>query len=110
MPRKMLGAAAAAVAAEAPAEATLVVTTPGVLAHVAREGRDRIIEAARVPPAGGSRSTTRICTPHCTRRGIRPPLRGDWPADAFALALDGRVLAAVDPLGGFVEWRSRESA
>ncbi len=36
-----------ALAAEAPRDATLVVTTPGVLAHVPRAGREAIMDAAR---------------------------------------------------------------
>ncbi len=88
------------VAAQAPADATLVVTTPGVLAHVPFAGRRTIIDAARTAgrwitldaPALHDGWTTAIDT-------------AGWPSDSFALALDGHVLAAVDPLGGFVEWR-----
>jgi hypothetical protein len=102
-PRMIAGDAAdvlAEVAALAPAEATLVVTTPGVLAHVPAAGRRRIIESAR---AAGRWITMDAPALH---EGWNAPIdTGTWPSDAFALALDGEVLAAVDPLGGFVEWR-----
>ncbi|MFG6491222.1 DUF2332 family protein [Microbacterium sp. P03] len=89
-----------AVAEQAPRQATLVITTPGVLPHIPREGRGRLIDAVRSLPA-------RWVT-------IDPPtLHSEWhPAiDAsrchgFVLGLDGVPLAAVDPLGGFVEWRA----
>jgi hypothetical protein len=88
----------------APRDATVVVTTPGVLAHVPRPGRARIAAAASAAghwitlDAPGLHETVDI--------EWRPPLdAADWPNGAFALALDGRVLAAADPLGGSLEWR-----
>jgi len=89
-----------AVAADAPADATLVVTTPGVLPHIPRAGRDRLIGALRALDA--------------VWISIDPPgLHDAWvPAvDAstwggFVLGRDGIPLAAVDPLGAFVEWRA----
>jgi hypothetical protein len=89
----------AAVAASAPPDATLVVTTPGVLAHVPRIGRRRVIDAAR---AAGRWITLDAPSLH---DGWATPVPGDWPTGRFALALDGEVLAAVDPLGASVEWR-----
>jgi hypothetical protein len=87
------------VAAGAPADSTLVITTPGVLAHVPFAGRRRIIDSAR---AAGRWITLDAPALH---DGWNAPIDVDaWPADAFALALDGDVIAAVDPLGGFVEW------
>jgi hypothetical protein len=88
--------ALAELAASAPADATLVVTTPGVLAHVPRARRGAVIAAAR---AAGRWITL-----------DDPPLHEGWSAmpsprpGGFALALDGDVLAAVDPLGASVEW------
>lgn len=91
----------AAVAAAAPRDATLVVTTPGVLAHVPRARRAAVIDQAR---RAGRWITLDAPALH---DGWAEPLRADeWPADRFALALDGRVLAAVDPLGASVEWRA----
>jgi hypothetical protein len=87
-------------AALAPAGATLVVTTPGVLPHIPRAGRERLIDAVRALDA--------------VWITIDPPaLHGRWdPAvepgawDGFVLGRDGEPLAAVDPLGGFVHWRA----
>ncbi|MBU4465962.1 MAG: DUF2332 domain-containing protein [Actinobacteria bacterium] len=88
-------------AASAPPGATLVVTTPGVLAHVPWAARHTLIDVAR---AVGRWIT--IDAPGLHEGWNEPIDIAVWPADAFALALDGRVLAAVDPLGGFVEWRA----
>lgn len=86
----------AAAAARAPRDATLVITTPGVLAHIPRARRRRVIDAAR---AAGRWIT--IDAPGLHDGWTAPPQR--WPG-GFALALDGHVLAAVDPLGASVEW------
>jgi hypothetical protein len=98
-PRLVAGDGAAALpalAAQAPREATLVVTTPGVLAHIPRSGRTELIAAAR----GAGRWITLDA----------PGLHDGWtsaPAvrrDGFALALDGEVLGSADPLGAWVAW------
>ncbi|GAA3760198.1 hypothetical protein GCM10022240_11000 [Microbacterium kribbense] len=91
-----------ALAAQAPADATLVVTTPGVLAHVPRAGREQIAAAAG---AAGRWITMDAPGLHAALAGAWHPAvqAADWPDGAFALALDGRVLAAVDPLGAIVE-------
>ncbi|KHK98629.1 hypothetical protein LK09_06675 [Microbacterium mangrovi] len=86
-------------------EATLVVTTPGVLAHVPRAGRERIIAAAR--EAG--RWIT-LDAPSLHDAWTEPVDVDAWPRDGFALALDGDVLAAVDPLGGWIRWASERRA
>ncbi|MEL5992430.1 DUF2332 domain-containing protein [Microbacterium phosphatis] len=91
-----------AVAAQAPRGATLVVTTPGVLPYLPRARRDALIAALREP--GGWRDAVRWITLD------QPALHGAWtpPIDpqawpgGFALALDGRVLAAADPLGAWI--------
>jgi len=85
-----------ALAAQAPAGATLVVTTPGVLAHVPRAHRSTVIEAAR---AAGRWVT--LDAPDLHDGWTRRPetVRG-----GFALALDGEMLAEVDPLGAWVAW------
>ncbi|MFD1338870.1 DUF2332 domain-containing protein [Microbacterium lemovicicum] len=88
------------VAAQAPADATLVVTTPGVLPHIPRAGRERLLAGIRsldarwitVDPVGLHDTWT------------------DRVASGFALALDGRPLARVDPLGGSVEWQPEAAA
>lgn len=90
----------AAVAASAPPEATLVITTPGVLAHVPRARRAALISAAR---EAGRWITLDAPALH---DAWDAPIAENWPAHLFALALDGHVLAAVDPLGARVEWRT----
>jgi hypothetical protein len=96
------GAVLPQLAARAPQEATLVVTTPGVLAHVPRAGREQIVAAAR---AAGRWVTVDAPGLHSATRGTWHPApdADDWPNGTFALALDGQVIAAADPLGGIVE-------
>lgn len=89
-----------AMAAAAPADATLVVTTPGMLVYLPRARRLELIDRIRALDA-------RWIT-------IDPPALHDaWrPAvDAaafrgFAVALDGQVVADADPLGRWWEWRA----
>jgi len=85
-----------ALAAAAPADATLVVTTPGVLAHVPGPRRSAIVAAAR---AAGRWITLDAPSLHDAWTRLPEP----WPG-GFALALDGDVIAAVDPLGASVAW------
>lgn len=82
-------------------DATLVVTTPGVLAHVPRAGRERIIAAAQ---RAGRWITLDAPTLHGHWRPAIDPAA--WPEGGFALALDGEVLAAADPLGAWIRWRA----
>ncbi|MGP3534845.1 DUF2332 family protein [Microbacterium sp. RD1] len=86
----------AEVAVTAPRDATLVVTTPGVLAHIPRARRHDLIDRAR---AAGRWITLDEPGLHDGWDRIPEP----WPG-GFALALDGVVLAAVDPLGASVAW------
>lgn len=96
----------AAVAAQAPREMTLVVTTPGVLAHVPWGARTRIIETAR--SLHGHWITIDAPGLH---EAWHPPIAPEaWPADGFVLALDGAPLAAVDPLGAWVAWHGVPAA
>lgn len=90
----------AEVAEAAPAGATLVVQTPGVLAHVPWAARHDLIAAAR----GAGRWITLDAPALHEGWGSGSELDG-WPG-GFALALDGDVLAAADPLGGWLEWRA----
>ncbi|MCR2784087.1 MULTISPECIES: DUF2332 domain-containing protein [unclassified Microbacterium] len=93
----------ARVAALAPPETTLVVTTPGVLAHIPWARRQAAIAAAR---AAGRWVT--IDAPGLHDGWTRPIDLDAWPG-GFAVALDGEVLAAADPLGGWLEWRAEEA-
>ncbi len=86
------------VAAAAPADATLVVTTPGVLVHVPRVGRGALIEAVR---AAGRWITIDAIGTHDGWAPGEP----DAAPSGFAVALDGRIHAFADPLGGWWEWR-----
>jgi len=85
-----------ALAAEAPREATLVVTTPGVLAHVPRSGRVELIAAARRAGRWVTLDAPGLHDGWTTTPAVR---RG-----GFALALDGDVLGSADPLGAWVAW------
>ncbi|WP_091503186.1 DUF2332 domain-containing protein [Microbacterium sp. cf332] len=86
------------VAALAPADATLVITTPGVLVHIPREPRGQVIETAR---RLGRWLTIDAPATHDAWVGGGS---ADWP-DGFAVALDGEIDAAADPLGRWWEWR-----
>lgn len=91
---RVLGALAAA----APREATLVITTPGVLPHISREGRQRLIAAiAELPGRWIS-----IDPPgwHAPQHPASPTWEG------FVLSVDGMPRAEVDPLGASVRWRA----
>lgn len=96
--------ALAALAAEAPADATLVITTPGVLVHIPRAARNELVgRIARMP----ARWVT-IDPPGLLELWEPPVATADWPG--FVVALDGRVRAAADPLGRWWEWRAGISA
>jgi hypothetical protein len=83
----------------APREATLVITTPGVLPHIPRAGRHRLITTL----ASSSAAWITI-DPPTLHEAWHPVIdAAEW--DGFVLARDGRPLAAVDALGAFVEWR-----
>ncbi|QKJ18827.1 DUF2332 domain-containing protein [Microbacterium hominis] len=105
LPRIVAGDAAEpetlrALIASAPAGIPTVVTTPGVLPHVPRAGRERIRATLR-----GADVTWVTIDPPALDAAWHPPL----PIDAwggFVLARDAAPLASVDPLGAFVEWRA----
>lgn len=88
-----------ALAAAAPTDATLVITTPGVLVHIPRADRNALV--ARI-----SRLPARWITidPPGLLDVWEPPVDDAWPG--FVVAVDGRVRAAADPLGRWWEWRT----
>ena len=92
--------ALAALAARAPGGATLVVTTPGVLPHIPRAGRDRLIETLRALDV----VWISIDPPGLHDAWLPPVDPSTW--GGFVLGRDGVPLAAVDPLGASVEWRA----
>lgn len=95
----------AEVAASAPSHATLVITTPGVLAHIPRGARNALIARLRELPA---RWIT-IDAPLLHDAWI-PPVDADaWQQGdelSFVVALDGESRAAADALGRWWEWRT----
>ena len=87
-------------AASAPADATLVITTPGVLVHIPRAERTEL--AATI---GGLPAHWVTIDPPGLLDVWEPPVAVEtWPG--FVVAHDGRVRAAADPLGAWWEWRA----
>ena len=78
----------------APKDATVVITTPGVLPHIPREQRTRLIETIRDLPARW------ITIDHSSLHDAWDP--APEREAGFLLALDARPLAEVDPLGGWI--------
>lgn len=104
-------AALRALTEAAPPGIPVVVTTPGLLPHVPRAGRARLLGALTELMASGGRDVHWV--------SLDPPaLRHDewmsgvesagWPG--FVLRRDGAVLAAADPLGAWLEWRAGSGA
>lgn len=94
---------AGAVAA-APDGATLVITTPGILPHVPWADRERLFAALERTDA-----VWITIDPPGLHERWRPPVDpATW--GGFVLGVDGVPVAAVDPLGGFVEWRADAAA
>ncbi|MDQ0615737.1 hypothetical protein QF046_003378 [Microbacterium sp. W4I4] len=90
--------------ASAPAGATPVVMTPGMLVYLPRAQRASLIDRIR---ASGARWVT-IDAPGL-HDGWHPPV-DPGSFDGFAVALDGRVLSDADPLGRQWEWRTGGAA
>jgi len=94
----------AALAAAAPSDATLVITTPGVLVHIPRADRIELVDRIRALPA---RWVT--IDPPALLDVWQPAVdAASWPG--FVVALDGQVRAAADPLGRSWEWRAAIAA
>lgn len=91
-------------AALAPDGVRLVVTTPGVLPHIPRKGRERLIRTL-----SGFDAVWISIDPPGLHDAWHPSVDGaTW--GGFVLGRDGTPLAAVDPLGAFVEWRADDRA
>ncbi len=90
----------------APAGATIVVTTPGLLPHVPRAGRERLLDTLAALRECEERRVNWVSLdpPALHERWTTPVDPSSWPG--FVLSIDGRVLAAADPLGAWVEWRA----
>lgn len=89
-----------ALAAAAPPEATLVITTPGVLVHLPRDRRSALIDRIRAREA----HWVTIDPPGLLDVWEPAVDAGAWPG--FVVALDAEVRAAADPLGAWWEWRA----
>lgn len=87
-------------AATAPADATLVITTPGVLVHIPRAERTELVATIAGLPA----HWVTIDPPGLLDVWEPPVAAETWPG--FVVAHDGRVRAAADPLGAWWEWRA----
>lgn len=93
-----------AVASAAPRDATLVITTPGVLVHIPRVHREALV--GRI---GAMRARWITIDPPALLDVWTPPIDpATWPD--FVVALDGRVRASADPLGRRWEWRDGSSS
>ncbi|WP_029258669.1 MULTISPECIES: DUF2332 domain-containing protein [unclassified Microbacterium] len=92
-----------ALAADAPGNATLVITTPGVLVHIPRAQRNALV--ARIAALDARWIT--IDPPGALDVWVPSVDADGWPG--FVVAIDGRVRAAADPLGGWWEWRTSPS-
>jgi len=93
-----------ALAAEAPADATLVVLHSAVLAYVPDEA-----ERAAFADAVAALDAVWLANepPGLLTRGSPPP--APWPSGRFLLAQDARPLAWTDPHGAALEWVAREA-
>lgn len=83
------------IVARAPSDATVVVTTPGVLPHVPRGARGRLIDIIRGLDA-------RWVTLDSPRTHDAWSASVDPAGDGFVLALDGQPIARADPLGAWL--------
>lgn len=93
----------AALAARAPADATLVVISSGVLVYLVRAERDAFASAVRSMDARWLSLEAAGLFPAVAEQVTRAT--GLESLDGrFALALDDRALALVGPHGQFVEW------
>lgn len=88
----------------APAGATIVVTTPGLLPHVPRAGRERLFDTLGALRSERGVNWISLDPPTLHDRSSTPVAPEGWPG--FVLSLNRRVLAAADPLGAWVEWRA----
>jgi hypothetical protein len=91
-------------AAAAPGDATLVITTPGVLVHIPRAARLELVDRIRA-----LRARWITIDPPALLDVWQPAVdAASWPG--FVVALDGQVRAAADPLGRSWEWRAAVDA
>ncbi len=93
-----------AAVATAPGEATLVVTTPGLLPHLDRAGRTRLL--AEITALRSIRPDLRWITLDPPGLAVSGGADADTGVPGFVLAIDGAPVGRADPLGGWVEWHT----
>ena len=95
----------ASLAREAPAGATLVVVTAGVLVYLKRADRDRFLAEIRtVDAAWLALESARLFDSVVTDLRSRRPVEALDMDGPFALSLDGRALALAGAHGQFLDW------
>ena len=87
-------------AAAAPQDATLVITTPGVLVHIPREQRNALVGSIMRLDARW------VTIDPAAALDVWEPAVDESDGAGFVVAIDGRVRAAADPLGRWWEWRA----
>lgn len=90
--------------ASAPSGASVVVTTPGLLPHIPHAGRERLLDTLAELRADVGAHWISLDPPGLHERWTTPVDATGWPG--FVLSHNGRVLAAADPLGAWLEWRT----
>ena len=88
-----------ALAAEAPADATLVIFHSAVLAYVAPANHQRFVDAVRGLDAVWISNESPAVLPFIAAKLSAPP-----PKDRFLLAVDGEPVAITGPHGQSIDW------
>lgn len=86
-------------AAEAPADATLVIFHTAVLAYVAPQDRARFVKVVRERGGVWISNESPAVLPRIAAR-----LDADPPEDRFLLAVDGEPVAITGPHGQSIDW------
>jgi hypothetical protein len=94
-----------ALAATAPADATLVIFHSAVLAYVGPEGRDRFARIMADLDAVWISNESPAVFPEIAAKLDRKP-----PRDRFLLAVDGEPVALTGPHGQSIDWLSQSSS
>lgn len=90
----------------APRDATLVITTPGLLPHLDRAGRTRLL--AQLTALRSIRPDLRWITLDPPGLPVSGGADADPAVPGFVLAVDGCEVGRADPLGAWVEWHTAD--